>query len=138
MIDANIHGRLTRNAEVKTINTAKGESQVIKFSIATDRYEKKEKIAIFINCDWFSNSTFMPNALVKGKEVIVRGSVFPREYKAKDGTMKTSLECAVRDVELCGSKNDGEKSDESPSYAHQAPKSNYANDGVDFDDSIPF
>lgn len=133
MIDANIHGRLTRNAEVKTINTAKGESQVIKFSVATDRYEKKEKIAIFINCDWFSNSTFMPNALVKGKEVIVRGSVFPREYKAKDGTMKSSLECAVRDVELCGSKSE-EKSDESPTYSTKPAHDN----GADFDDGIPF
>jgi single-stranded DNA-binding protein len=137
MIDANIHGRLTRNAEVKFITTARGEQQVIKFSIATDRYEKKEKIAIFINCDWFSNSTFMPNTLVKGKEVIVRGSLFPREYKSKDGTMKTSLECAVRDVELCGSKSDGEKSEYSPSYANQSPKSNDAS-GVDFDDDIGF
>ena len=135
MIHAHTTCRLTRNSELKRV----GENDILNFAVATDHGYGEKKTTTFINCSLFGKrATSLVNFLTKGTLIVVHGELFTREYQAKDGTTKTSLECRVIEVDLVGSKKDSEKSDESPSYAHQAPKSNYANDGVDFDDSIPF
>jgi len=135
MIHAHTTCRLTRNSELKRV----GENDVLNFAVATDHGYGDKKTTTYINCSLFGKrANSLVNHLTKGTQIVLHGELFTREYQAKDGTTKTSLECRVTEVDLVGSKKDSEKSDESPSYAHQAPKSNYANDGVDFDDSIPF
>ena len=73
--------------------------------------------------------------LTKGAQIVMHGEVFTREYKTKDGTMKTSVECRVSEIDLVGSKKDngGGKSEEAASYTAPA-----ASGGGSFDDEIPF
>ena len=60
--------------------------------------------------------------------------MFTREYQAKDGTTKTTLECRISEIDLVGGKRE-EKSDESPSYQAQKPAP--AHDEA-FNDDVPF
>jgi single-stranded DNA-binding protein len=45
--------------------------------------------------------------LLKGTQIGVTGEISQRQYKAKDGTEKSSLECRVSDVTLLGGKSEG-------------------------------
>ena len=44
--------------------------------------------------------------LLKGTQIGVTGEISQRQYKAKDGTEKSSLECRVNDVTLLGGKSE--------------------------------
>lgn|SRR5574343_465680 len=48
----------------------------------------------------------LKNFLVKGQQVFVSGELSLNEYKANDGTMKTSLELMANIIELVGKKGD--------------------------------
>jgi single-stranded DNA-binding protein len=82
---------------------------------------------------WGTRGEKLAQYLLKGQSVLVYGEMDLNVYQAKDGSTKASFKCRVTDVELIG-KKDSEKSEESPSYAHQAP----ANGKPDFEDDIPF
>ena len=134
-IRTSFHGSIGRNSETKTV----GDTTVTKFSVANNSGYGDKKKTSWVDCDiWGARGEKLSMYLTKGQSVLVYGEMDLNVYQGKDGTTKASFKCRVTDIELLGSKKDSEKSDESPSYAHQAPKSNYANDGVDFDDSIPF
>jgi single-strand DNA-binding protein len=127
-IHAHITARLTRNSELKSI----GDNQVLNFAIATDHGYGDKKTTVFLNCSLFGKrGASLANYLTKGTQIVVHGEVYTREYQAKDGTTKTSLECRVNEVDLVGSKKDNEKSEDSGSY-----KSNGKNPGEPFDDSL--
>jgi len=130
MIHAHTTCRLTRNSELKRV----GENDILNFAVATDHGYGDKKTTTFINCSLFGKrATSLANYLTKGTLIVVHGELFTREYQAKDGTTKMTLECRVSEVDLVGSKK--ESSEDSTSYAHQAPA---GGGGVDFDDSIPF
>ena len=131
-IRASFHGSLGRNAETKAV----GDNKVTKFSVANNTGYGDKKKTQWVECDaWGNRYEKLANYLVKGQSVLIYGEIELNEYQGKDGTSKASLKCRVTDIELIGSKKDHEgKSEESPSYAHQAPNS--GNDS--FDDSIPF
>ncbi len=65
--------------------------------------------------------------LKKGQSVFVSGELTQNEYKANDGTTKTSLELNATIIDLLGKKN------ESAAPVRQAPKVDVA-----YDDDIPF
>jgi single-stranded DNA-binding protein len=67
--------------------------------------------------------------LLKGTQIGVTGEISLRQYKAKDGTEKSSLECRVSTVSLLGGKSEG-------GAAKQAAKSDPM-EGLE-SDSIPF
>ena len=131
-IYAHFVSRLTRDSELKTV----GENQILNFAVATDHGYGDKKTTTFVNCSMFGKrGVTLAQYLTKGSQICVHGEVFTREYKAKDGTMKTSVECRVSEIDLVGSKkeNGGGKSEESASYSVPS-----ASGGGDFDDSIPF
>lgn len=128
MIHAHTTCRLTRNSELKRV----GENDILNFSVATDHGYGEKKTTTYINCSLFGKrANSLVNHLTKGTQIVLHGELFTREYQANDGTTKMTLECRVSEVDLVGGKK--EKSDESPSYAHQAPAS-----ATDFDDDIGF
>jgi single-strand DNA-binding protein len=131
MIHAHVTGRLTRNSEMKTV----GENQVLNFALATDHGFGNKKTTIFINAAiWGKRGESLASYLTKGSQIVCHGELFTRDYQAKDGTTKTSLEMRVNEVDLVGGKSDnGGKSEESPSYKAQAPST-----GQDFEDEVPF
>lgn len=133
MIHAHTVGTLGRNSEVKKV----GDNDLTTFSIATTSGFGDKKVTEWVECSIFGNrGVKLANYLVKGQQVVVHGELTVNRYTAKDGTAKSSLRMRVQELDLVGGKKDGEKSEDSPSYAHQAPAN--GGGGVDFDDSIPF
>ena len=86
----------------------------------------------------------LQNYLKKGQQVFVSGELTQSEYKANDGTTKTSLELNATIVDLIGKRNDASQSQ--PSYpaagareqapARPAPSADIYD--APYDDDIPF
>jgi len=85
--------------------------------------------------------------LKKGQQVFVSGELSQNEYKANDGTTKTSLELIANVIDLVGKKNEGSYSAPSnyssaptstPSPAPAQPSGNHDNFDAPYDDDIPF
>ena len=69
----------------------------------------------------------LQNYLKKGQQVFVSGELTQNEYKANDGTTKTSLELNANIIDLVGGRK------ENASARQAAPKADVASD-----DDIPF
>jgi single-strand DNA-binding protein len=82
--------------------------------------------------------------LVKGQQIFVSGELTLNEYKANDGTMKSSLELNANIIDLVG----GKRADAGSSYPPAPQASNKARpaaapaaasyDDAPYDDDIPF
>lgn len=146
MIFAVVSGHLGRDAETRQA----GSTEVVSFSVASSGFRNKEKVT-----DWVAISMFGDRAkkivqyLTKGSSVICRGTMFVREYDAKDGTRKFSLELRADDIELVGgkSKEDGSGGSRSGGGGGGGSSRRQTRDdappaddfgGVGGDDDIPF
>jgi single-strand DNA-binding protein len=84
----------------------------------------------------------LQNYLKKGQQVFVSGELTQNEYKANDGSMKTSLELNANIIDLLGKRNESSQ----PQQAYQAPgkqqstpqSSSHDNFDAPYDDDIPF
>ena len=104
-------GRLTRDVDLKT--TPNGV-QVASFTVAVDLKQKNkdgEKVTTFYNCvAWRGLAETCSKFLSKGKKVYIEGELQPRQYTAKDGSTKMSLDVQVESVEFLSPKTE-ERSD---------------------------
>ena len=86
----------------------------------------------------------LQNYLKKGQQVFVSGELTQREYQAKDGTTKTSLDLNANIIDLIGKKNESSQPQQNyqPSGAQGQPSAPQApshdNFDVPYDDDIPF
>lgn len=102
-----IHGRLTRDPELKT-----GASGVefCKFTVAVDRKLSKEKMANR-NTDFFDCTAFgqtgvaISKYLTKGREILVEGRM-ESSTSDKDGQKRTFWGVTVDTFDFCGSRQD--------------------------------
>ena len=104
-----IHGRLTRDPEMKT-----GASGVefCKFTVAVDRKLNKDKMkdrqADFFDCTAFGKTGAAINAFMKkGREIIVEGRM-ESSTSEKDGQKRTFWGITVETFDFCGSKGDSQ------------------------------
>lgn len=98
-------GRLTANPDYK--QTPNGVA-VCRFNIAVDRpYQKdKEKEADFISCQaWRNTADFVQRYFVKGKPIIVEGSLRNNNYTDKNGVNHYGIDVLVSNVEFTLSDN---------------------------------
>ena len=100
-------GRLTRDVDLKT--TPNGV-QVASFTVAVDLKQKNkdgEKVTTFYNCvAWRGLAETCSKFLSKGKKVYIEGELQPRQYAAKDGSTKMSLDVQVESVEFLSPKSE--------------------------------
>ena len=135
------NGTVGRDAEVKY--TGAGMA-VLSVTVANNiGYGDKQK-TLWIRCALFGKRAEgqLVTYLKKGQSVFVSGELSQSEYKANDGSTKTSLELACTILELVGGKRGSDFSHENPSAPaqtrEQAPPAQ-TNYGDNFDDSdIPF
>jgi len=88
----------------------------------------------------------LQNYLKKGQQVFVSGELTQSEYKANDGSTKTSLELNANIIDLIGKRNDSTQSPAQQNYPSsgmrdQEPnRQNTSNESFDtpYDDDIPF
>lgn len=133
-------GRLGRDAEQKYLPNG---TAVTEFTVAVDVGFGDKKTTLWPRCAMFGDrGAKVAQYLLKGQQVGVSGSVNMREWTNKESETKTSLEVRVSELNLIGSKGDGEQrkatQDERPkaqSESAPAKKKPYFDE---MDDDIPF
>lgn len=124
-----VFGYLGGDAEARFLQDG---TMVLSFSVANSPYVKEGQPE---HTDWYRCSLFGKRAeavqpyLLKGTPVAVRGDLTVREYVAKDGQQRTSLDVRVNELDLLGSRGDREQQ---PAQAHAAKTA--ANDDLFPDD----
>jgi single-strand DNA-binding protein len=105
----NITGRLTRNAEVRTLSN---EKQVVNFSVAVnDSYrnrqgERVEQTTYFDCAYWITAN--VARLLTKGTLVELTGRVSTRAWVNKEGEAKAGLNFHTSQIKLHGGGNRAE------------------------------
>ena len=94
-----IHGRLTRDPELKT---SQAGTEFCKLSIASDRYNGKEKVTDFFDCTAFGKTgVAISKYLTKGREILVQGRMESNTVD-KDGQKRTYWGINVETFDFCG------------------------------------
>lgn len=132
MNNITIAGQLGRDAEARYMPNG---DPVLSFSVADS--QGKDKPTIWWNCQLFGKrAESLAPYLTKGQSVTVSGNITEREYTAKDGTQRKSMEIRVADVALQGGKRDA-----APAPQRQAQSAAPSHQGSGFDDldsDLPF
>ncbi|CAI9686735.1 Single-stranded DNA-binding protein [Elizabethkingia anophelis] len=105
----NITGRLTRNAEVRTLSN---EKQVVNFSVAVnDSYKNKQGERVeqttYFDCAYWISAN-VARLLTKGTLVELTGRVSPRAWVNKDGEARAGLNFHTSQIKLHGGGNRAE------------------------------
>ncbi|TKC05870.1 single-stranded DNA-binding protein [Pedobacter frigoris] len=100
----NIIGRLTKDAEVRTLSN---EKQVVNFSVATNEsYKNKQGDRIeqttYFDCAYWISAK-VATLLTKGKLVELTGRVRTRAWIGKDGEAHSGLNFHTSQIKLHGS-----------------------------------
>jgi single-strand DNA-binding protein len=80
----------------------------------------------------------LQNYLKKGQQVFVSGELSQSEYRANDGSTKTSLELNCNILDLVGGKKEGGQQSPAPGKPAQQQTKQQKIDESQFDDDIPF
>ena len=127
-----IHGRLTRDPELSTYTTSKGEEGTrCNFAVAVDRRFGEE--TDYFDCVMFGKrGEAIKKFFYKGSEIIVEGEMHRRSYDDKNGVRRVSWQLAASNFEFCGKKSDNAPS--SDRSAAEVPEDSFE----EIDEDVPF
>jgi single-strand DNA-binding protein len=133
-------GTVGRDAEVRYLPSGQA---VLNVSVANNvGFGDKQQTLWFTVALWGKRAEGqLQNYLKKGQQVFVSGELIQREYQAKDGSTRTSLEVNANILDLVGGKREGEQQSARQPAQRPAPQSNAAPPlpgGDNWDDDIPF
>lgn len=134
-------GTVTRDAEVR-ISPSGGA--VLNVNVANNQGYSDKQTTMFISVALWGKRAEgqLVNYLKKGQAVFVSGELSQKEYKALDGTMKTSLNLNCNILDLVGKKQDTPAASYPAQDNHSAAKANaYQPNNVVIDgefDELPF
>ena len=136
-------GAVGRDAEVRY--TPSGLA-VLSFTVANNIGFGDKQQTLWIQVTLFGKRAEgqLQNYLKKGQQVFVSGELTQREYQAKDGTTKTSLDLNANIIDLIGKKTETTQAQQNypasgvreQTSAYQGP--GHDNFDVPYDDDIPF
>ena len=113
-----IIGNLTRDPELRTVNTKNGASSVCTFSVAVN--DRARDTADFFRVTvWGKTGENCMKYLHKGSKVCCHGDVHLSMYTKQDGGQGASLELTAREVEFLDRK--GEDTGAPASMANPEP-----------------
>ena len=98
MNKAMIIGNVTHSPDLKTVSTAKGESQVCSFSVAVNK--RNGTTDFYRVTAWRQLAEICGKYVQKGKKVYCSGEVSARTYTNRDGEQRVSLELTADEVEF--------------------------------------
>jgi single-strand DNA-binding protein len=121
-------GTITRDAEVRFSSSGMA---ILNVSIANNQGFGDKQKTIFVRCSLLGKRAegSLKEYLLKGQQILVSGELTQSEYKANDGTTKTSLELNANIIDLIGKKD--VSAPQRPAPARQVAAD-------DFNDDIPF
>jgi len=124
-------GRLGADAET---TTTKNGSDVVRFRIAADVYNRGEKTTQWIKCSWFGRRAVgLHSYLIKGSAVTVAGRGYLDTWTGRDGDARTDLVLEVDDLALQGGRNRDDDAGRGRAPSRPEPPAETYND-----DEIPF
>lgn len=113
-----IVGNLTRDPELKKIN----DSDVVNFSIATNRKYKEKKETSFFDCElWGKPAEVFNKYMTKGQRVGIRGRLRQSSWKTPEGETRSRVTITVEDFQFLSYKKD----DETPATATDTPDDDF-------------
>lgn len=134
-------GNLGKDPEVRHLENGRA---VANFSLATSEVYKNKNGEKVTTTEWHNIVMWSPLAeiaekyLKKGNQVYLDGKIQTRTYDDKDGNRKYITEIVVQNLNMLGSKNDGNSDTNSNDYS----KNNSADEGVpaynEETDDLPF
>jgi single-strand DNA-binding protein len=105
-----IIGNLTKDPEIKQVQTKDGPVSCCDFTVAVNGRRKQESEAVFFRCSaWRGIAEIVGKYGSKGKKVCVVGPVSARGYKDKDGNPCVSLNVQVEDFEFLTPRGDADE-----------------------------
>ena len=133
MLEIQAIGHIGRDAETKDFNGR----QYLSFSIAdTVKYTAadgtRKETTTWVSClkPVHNSDTPLAQFLRKGKQVFIRGPLSVKTYTAKDGSLQTSVECRVRDLQLLSSGQDAQPQPVQQQWPTAQPKT-YPQQNID-------
>lgn len=134
-------GNLGKDPEVRHLESGRA---VANFTLATGEVYKNKNGEKVTHTEWHNIVMWSPLAeiaekyLRKGRSVYLEGKLQTRTYDDKDGNRKYMTEIVVQNLNMLGSKNDGDTDSNSNDYS----KNNSADEGVpaynEETDDLPF
>jgi len=104
MNNLNATGRLGQDAK---LSYTANQDPICNFSLSLTAGYGDKATTTWLNCNlWGKRAEILAPMLLKGTQIGITGEISQRQYKAKDGTEKSSLECRVSDVTLLGGKSE--------------------------------
>lgn len=99
-------GRLTRDPASRNVQTAYGEIETARFTLAVDRRGAKEgQTADFISCQAFrKQAEFVNKYLKRGTKVCLRGHIQTGSYTNKDGQTVYTTDVVAETIEFAESR----------------------------------
>ncbi len=106
-------GNLTRDPELRSVNTANGPTSVCDFTIAVNRRGMRNQqnngqqggdADFFRITAWRGLGDTCARYLGKGRKVYVSGPLSARTYQANDGSTRVSLEVTADEVEFLSAR----------------------------------
>lgn len=103
-----IQGRLIADPELRSTQTG---TPVCSFRVAWSEKYKETETKLFLSCTaWRGTGELVSKHFAKGKEIIVEGKLFTREWTDKEGGKRSTVEMTVEKVHFCGPKEEGSAS----------------------------
>lgn len=111
MIKLQVIGHIGQDA---TINNYNGKN-VCQFSVAhSEKYKNAQGVetqkTTWVNCSLWREQVGIAQYLIKGTQVYVEGSCEVKQWQGNDGKWNAGLQCRVQQVQLLGSKQREEQS----------------------------
>jgi single-strand DNA-binding protein len=137
-------GTIGRDAEVRYLPSGQA---VLNVTVANNIGFGEKQQTLWIRCAvWGKRAEGqLQNYLKKGQQVFVSGELSQSEYRAQDGSTKTSLELNATIIDLVGKRNESNQPSQQnyqPSGVQGQPSATQApshdNFDVPYDDDIPF
>lgn len=105
-----IIGNLTKDPEMKQVNTANGAVSCCDFTVAVNGRRKGDSDAVFFRCTaWRGVADVIGKYAAKGKKVAVTGTVSAHAYKSKDGSPMVSIDVQVEDFEFVSPRGEADE-----------------------------
>ncbi len=129
-------GNLTRDPEIRYTQSGKS---VTKFTLAVNNPRNKEETTFVDIIAWEKLGETCNTWLKKGSNTLVEGRLVIRSYDDKDGNKRKATEVVIDNMQMLGSRRDGDEGGGHAGAGGAAPASGAVRDIDDeAEDEIPF
>jgi single-strand DNA-binding protein len=145
---SNVFSGMVRLGGAAELRYLPNGSPVLTFNAASSTGFGDKQKTLWLRCSYWRNPEKLQAYLNKGDAVFVSGELSQSEYRAQDGSTKTSLELNCNIIDLIGNKQRPAEHQNAPDsgYAPSAPSGQAKRDNFDqppikyedYDDDIPF